>query len=535
MLHKHIDSDDIMKHVRRGSTSRNRGKPIENHSFAYCSRYSSEEIPKFKMPELPTGAQAAYQLIHDELETDGRPSMNLASFATIFLTSRLVTPVHTWMEPEADKLIMESINKNLADNDEYPATMRIHARCVSIIGNLWKSNGAVGTSTIGSSEAIMLGGLAMKKRWQAKRKAEGKDTSNPNIIMGANAQVALEKFARYFDVECRLIPVSKESHHCLDIKKAAEAVDENTIGVYVILGSTYTGHFEDVEGMSNLLDKIQEEKGWDVPIHVDAASGGFVAPFAFPDLKWNFELPRVRSINSSGHKFGLAYAGVGWILWRGEEFLPKELVFTLTYLGAEEQTYTLNFSRPSCFMIAQYYNFIRLGRTGYTSVIKNSLENARILSFALEDTGYFDLISDVHRPKGVFGYENKISTAEDVKEFNPALPVVSFKFADKFMKENPHVKQASVTALLRSRNWIIPNYALPPNEDNIEILRVVVRESFSQDLIDILITDIIWATETLAASDSGFDVEILTKTKKDPIAAAHSLEHSAGKPYGRQC
>jgi glutamate decarboxylase len=216
---------------------------------------------------------------------------------------------------------------------------------------MWKSKGAVGTATIGSSEAVQLGGLAMKKRWQAKRKAEGKDTSRPNVIMGNNAQVALEKFARYFDVECRLVPVSSESHHCLDIKKAAEMCDENTIGVYLILGSTYTGHFEDVEGMSKELDKIQEEKGWDIPIHVDAASGGFVAPFAFPKLKWNFELPRVLSINTSGHKFGLAYAGIGWILWRSEEFLPKELIFTLTYLGAEEQTYTLNFSRPACFMV----------------------------------------------------------------------------------------------------------------------------------------------------------------------------------------
>jgi glutamate decarboxylase len=229
--------------------------------------------------------------------------------------------------------------------------MKIHARCISIIGNLWKSKGAVGTATIGSSEAVQLGGLAMKKHWQAKRKSEGKDTSKPNIVMGQNAQVALEKFARYFDVECRMIPVSAECHHCLDPKKAAEACDENTIGVYVILGSTYTGHFEDVEAVSKELDRIQQEKGWDIPIHVDAASGGFVAPFAFPDLRWSFELPRVKSINASGHKYGLAYPGIGWVLWRDEESLPKELVFTLTYLGSEEQTYTLNFSRPACFMV----------------------------------------------------------------------------------------------------------------------------------------------------------------------------------------
>ncbi|KAF9574254.1 hypothetical protein EC968_007023 [Mortierella alpina] len=530
MLHKHVDSEELLRHAKESPTARRVGKSRNIHSLAYGSRYATQDIPKFRLPDQSTEAQAAYQLIHDELELDGRPNMNLASF------------VHTWMEPEADKLIMENISKNLSDQDEYPATMRIHGRCISIIGDLWKSRGAVGTATIGSSEAVQLGGLAMKKRWQAKRQAEGKDTSRPNIIMGNNAQVALEKFARYFDVECRLIPVTAESHHCLDIKKAAEACDENTIGVYVILGSTYTGHFEDVEGMSKELDRIQEEKGWDIPIHVDAASGGFVAPFAFPKLKWSFDLPRVKSINTSGHKYGLAYAGIGWILWRSEEYLPKELVFTLTYLGSEEQTYTLNFSRPACFMIGQYYNFVRLGRQGYTSIIQNSLENARLLSLALEQTGYFDLVSDMHRPKGVFGFEKKtgldnLKESMGVMEYNTALPVVTFKLTDEFKRENPHVKQAAISTLLRTRGWIIPNYALPPAEEKIEILRIVVRESLSQDLVDNVVLDIVWAAETLMACESGFEVDILTK-KKDPVADAHKLDQPSGtkkKTSGRQC
>ncbi|KAG2179067.1 hypothetical protein INT43_001917 [Umbelopsis isabellina] len=529
MLHKHVDSEDIVQRAkqhpaRHGHHARN----LTN--LAYGSRYATQEIPKFRLPDNTTEAQTAYQLIHDELELDGRPNMNLASF------------VHTWMEPEADKLIMENISKNLSDQDEYPATMKIHARCISIIGDMWNSKGAVGTATIGSSEAVQLGGLAMKKRWQAKRKAEGKDTSRPNIIMGNNAQVALEKFARYFDVECRLVPVSAESHHCLDINKAVEMVDENTIGIYVILGSTYTGHFEDVEGMSKLLDKVEAEKGWDIPIHVDAASGGFVAPFAFPDLKWSFELPRVKSINTSGHKFGLAYAGVGWILWRSEEYLPKELVFTLTYLGAEEQTYTLNFSRPACFMIAQYYNFVRLGKQGYTSIIENDLENARLLSVSLENSGYFDIVSDMHRAKGVYGYETK-NTLETVKEsvkgiteYNPALPVVAFKLTEDFKREHPHIKQAAVSTLLRTRGWIVPNYALPPSEEDVEILRIVVRESFSQDLVDLVVTDIIWAAETLAQNESGFDVSALTN-KSDPVHDAHKLDSRGTdkSAHGRQC
>ncbi|KAF9127586.1 hypothetical protein BGX30_014725 [Mortierella sp. GBA39] len=531
MLHKHVDTEDIIRQAKLSQSRNHHKKPHNIHTLAYGSRYATEDIPKYKLPERSTEAQAAYQLIHDELELDGRPNTNLASF------------VHTWMEPEADKLIIENMSKNLADQDEYPATMRIHARCISVIGDMWKAKGAVGTSTIGSSEAVMLGGLAMKKRWQAKMKALGKDASRPNIVMGNNAQVALEKFARYFDVECRFIPVTTESHYCLDIHKAAEACDENTIGVYVILGSTYTGHFEDVEGMSKKLDQIQEEKGWDIPIHVDGASGGFVAPFAFPKLKWSFDVDRVKSINTSGHKYGLAYAGIGWILFKSEEYLPKELVFTLSYLGAEEQTFTLNFSRPACFMIAQYYNFVRLGKQGYTSIIENDLDNARILSMALEDSTYFDVLSDMHRTKGNFGYGKK-SNLDSIKKtehgatvFNPALPVVAFKLSDNFKAENPHVKQAALSTLLRTRGWIVPNYALPPALDKVEILRIVVRESFSQELVDTLVADLVWAAETLAASESSLDVDIFMR-KNNPVEDAHKMDTHEGTnlgPSGRQC
>ncbi|KAI8346916.1 pyridoxal phosphate-dependent transferase [Mortierella sp. GBAus27b] len=271
---------------------------------------------------------------------------------------------------------------------------------------------------------------------------------------------------------------------------------------------------------------------------LNAASGGFVAPFAFPQLRWSFELPRV---NTSGHKYGLAYPGIGWVLWRSEDYLPKELVFTLSYLGAEEQTYTLNFSRPACFMIAQYYNFVRLGREGYTSIIKNDLRNAGVLSAALEKTGYFDLVSDMHRAKGVFSYAQKDNQAVhkstgDITDYNPALPVVTFKLKDEFKPANPHIKQSALSTLLRTRGWIIPNYSLPPNEEHVEILRVVVRESLSQDLVDSVVADTIWATETLAASESRLDVEIFTR-KSDPIADAHRLETPSDnkRTCGRQC
>lgn len=284
--------------------------------------------------------------------------------------------------------------------------MATHARCISIISHLWnvpKGHTAIGTATTGSSEAIHLGGLAMKRRWQAARKAAGKDTSSPNILMGSNAQVALEKFARYFEVEARILPVSVESHYCLDPELVRTNVDENTIGVFVIMGSTYTGHYEPVEQVSKILDEYEAQTGHSIPIHVDAASGGFVAPFTMhTNGKWSFDCPRVNSINVSGHKYGLVYPGLGWILWKDESYLPKELIFELHYLGGTEQTYTLNFSRPGAHVIAQYFNFLHLGKSGYKNVMQNTLYNARRLSWALEETGWYTCVSDIHRKIGAF-------------------------------------------------------------------------------------------------------------------------------------
>ena len=275
---------------------------------------------------LTSQADAVHQMLKDELDLDGRPNLNLASF------------VGTYMEREAEALMIENLSKNMSDADEYPAMMCMHQRCVSILAHLWgvqKGETAVGSATTGSSEAIHLGGLAMKRRWQEKKMEQGKDMSKPNIIMGANAQVALEKFARYFEVEARILPVSEKSHYRLDPELVKQSIDENTIGVFVILGSTYTGHYEPVEEISKLLDEYEAKTGNDIPIHVDGASGAFVAPFTHAGVggqRWNFELPRVKSINTSGHKFGLVYAGVGWIIWRDEKYLPNHLKFELHYL-----------------------------------------------------------------------------------------------------------------------------------------------------------------------------------------------------------
>ncbi|KAA8900002.1 pyridoxal phosphate-dependent transferase [Sphaerosporella brunnea] len=507
-LSKHIDPDELIASLRENAPKHQPLRDTAATHHVYSGRYAaSAEIPKFRLPDSGSDSHTIYQLIKDELDLDGRPNLNLASF------------VNTFMDPYADRLMAENVGKNMADADEYPVVQAIHARCISMLGNLWnvpKGETAIGAATTGSSEAIHLGGLAMKRLWQQKRREQGKSTEKPNIIMGANAQVALEKFARYFEVEARILPVSEESHYCLDVTKLRENIDENTIGVFAILGSTYTGHYEPVEEISKVLDEFEKETGHSIPIHIDGASGAMVVPFTgCCDGLWDFRLPRVHSISTSGHKFGLVYAGLGWAIWRNEKWLPKDLIFELHYLGGTEQTFTLNFSRPCAQVIAQYFNFLSLGKEGYVSIMHNALTNARMLSKALEASGWYTCVSDIHRKRGSWGYEAQRRLGQinenDAKLYNPGLPVVAFRFNDEFRKEYPHVKQASVSTLLRVKGYIIPNYNLPPNTSSIEILRVVVRESMSADLLDMLISDILSTTETLMKSDI-VDIEALGNT-----------------------
>ncbi|CAI7776118.1 unnamed protein product [Closterium sp. NIES-54] len=336
-----------------------------SHASHHC-RFCWYQIPKEGIPK-----EAAYQMIHDELLLDCNPRLNLASFVT------------TWMEPECDQLIMESLNKNYINIEEYPVTNELQVRisvqclkmcfffvmecslnivcvlvfwcsqmqerCVNIIANLFNAplgdgEGAIGAGCVGSSEAIMLAGLASKRKWQEKRKAEGKPYDKPNFVCGSEVQVCWEKFSNYFEVETKFVNV-KEGSFVMDPHDAVEAVDENTICICGILGSTYNGEFEDIKLLNDLLVEKNAKTGWDTPIHVDAASGGFVAPFLYPDLEWDFRLPTVRSINVSGHKFGLVYPGVGWVVWRSKADLPEDLIFHVNYLGADQPTFTLNFSK----------------------------------------------------------------------------------------------------------------------------------------------------------------------------------------------
>jgi glutamate decarboxylase len=429
----------------------------------FASRYVQAPLPKWRLPEKETPQNAAYQVIGDELMLDGNPRLNLASFVT------------TWMEPECDKLIQASLSKNYIDMDEYPITTEIQDRCVNMIARLFNApledgQSAVGAGTVGSSEAIMLAGLAFKRKWQLQRKAAGLPWDKPNMVTGANVQVCWEKFSNYFEVEIRDVKLSEDCY-VMDPAKAVELCDENTICVCAILGSTYNGEFEDVGALNDLLDKKNKEKGWNIPIHVDAASGGFVAPFLYPDLVWDFRLPLVKSINVSGHKYGLVYAGIGWVVWRGKEDLPEELIFHVNYLGADQPTFTLNFSKGASQVIAQYYQFIRLGFEGYRKIICNCEANSKVLADAIVATGRFKLLS---KPVGV--------------------PLVAFSLINKTKFDEFDVADG-----LRRFGWTVPAYTMAPNAQSISLLRVVVREDFSRSLADRLITDLKRVMATLDA------------------------------------
>ncbi|CAO2823312.1 unnamed protein product [Amaranthus hypochondriacus] len=436
------------------STSTATDATTKSLSSTFASRYVRTSLPRYKMPEKSIPKDAAYQIINDELMLDGNPRLNLASFVT------------TWMEPECDQLIMASINKNYVDMDEYPVTTELQNRCVNIIAHLFNApieeeETAIGVGTVGSSEAIMLAGLAFKRKWQQKRRAQGKPCDKPNIVTGANVQVCWEKFARYFEVELKEVHL-KEGYYVMDPEKAVDMVDENTICVAAILGSTLTGEFEDVKLLNELLTKKNEETGWDTPIHVDAASGGFIAPFIYPDLEWDFRLPLVKSINVSGHKYGLVYAGIGWVIWRSKDDLPEDLVFHINYLGSDQPTFTLNFSKGSSQIIAQYYQLIRLGFEGYKNIMENCRDNAQVLKEGIEKTGMFEVIS------------------KDV-----GVPLVAFA-----LKDSSKYTVFGISESLRRFGWIVPAYTMPPNAEHISVLRVVVREDFSRSLAERLVSDI---------------------------------------------
>jgi glutamate decarboxylase len=416
------------------------------------------EPPRFRMPEAAMPARAAYQLITDELMLDGNARLNLATFVT------------TWMEPEAKRLMGDCADKNLIDKDEYPVTAEIESRCVNMVADLWNApegTAAIGCSTVGSSEACMLAGLALKFRWRNRGAAEG---ARPNLVMGENVQVVWEKFCRYWDVEPRKAKLGPGRTY-LTAEAAAALCDENTIGVVTILGSTFDGAYEPVAEIAAALDDLEAERGLDIRIHVDAASGGFVAPFLDRELEWDFRVPRVDSINGSGHKYGLVYPGVGWLVWRDAGKVPKDLVFDVDYLGGQMPTFTLNFSRPGSEVVAQYFNFLHLGRAGYTTVLTDCRENARWLAARIAEMDEFELVSDAS-----------------------GIPAFAFKLRDGL-----DYTVYDVSARMRVHGWQVPAYRLPPDLEDVAVLRVVVRNGFGRDLAARLVEHVREAVATLGA------------------------------------
>ncbi|MEU0618262.1 glutamate decarboxylase [Streptomyces albogriseolus] len=414
----------------------------------------TEAPPRHRLPDGPMAPSTAYQLVHDELMLDGNARLNLATFVT------------TWMEPEAGLLMAECRDKNMIDKDEYPRTAELERRCVAMLADLWNAPdpaGAVGCSTTGSSEACMLAGLALKRRWALRNAGRYPSReARPNLVMGVNVQVCWDKFCTFWEVEPRQVPMEGDRFH-LDPAAAAELCDENTIGAVGILGSTFDGSYEPVAELCAALDDLQERTGLDVPVHVDGASGAMIAPFLDEDLVWDFRLERVASVNTSGHKYGLVYPGVGWVLWRDAAALPEELVFRVNYLGGELPTFALNFSRPGAQVVAQYYSFLRLGRDGYRAVQQAARDVATGLSARIGALGDFRLLTRGDELP-VFAF----TTAPDVTAF------------DVF----------DVARRLRENGWLVPAYTFPANRQDLAVLRVVCRNGFSEDLADLFAEDL---------------------------------------------
>jgi glutamate decarboxylase len=413
----------------------------------------SSDAQTYVFPEVSREPEIVYKTIHDQLVLDGNSQHNLATFCT------------TWIEPEVERLMDESADKNMIDKDEYPQTAAIEERCVHMLANLWNSPEAastIGCSTTGSSEAAMLGGLALKWNWRKRQRAQSKSTEAPNLIMGP-VQVCWHKFCRYFDVEIREVPMEGE-RLLLTPEEVVKRCDENTIGVVVTLGVTFTLQFEPVREISIALDKLQAETGLDIPIHVDGASGAFLAPFLQPDLLWDFRLPRVKSINASGHKFGLAPLGVGWALWREKHDLPEELIFDVNYLGGNMPTFALNFSRPGGEIICQYYNFLRLGKQGYREIQAECSSIGKYLAGKIAEFGPFEIIYD-----GVGGIPGLCWKLKDAV----SSPFTLYDVADR----------------LRERGWLVPAYSMPPNREDLVIQRILIRHGFTREMAEELLIE----------------------------------------------
>jgi glutamate decarboxylase len=436
-------------------------KQIEKLEGMYGNRYLLEPAPDHTFPKSGMTAEEAMGLVQQEVVLDGLPMRNLATFVT------------TWMEPEAEQLIKESLRVNFIDHAEYPQSAEIEQRCIRMLADLFNAPGeTTGARTQGSSEAIMLGALSLKWKWRARREAAGKAVDSPNLVFGGDVHVVWEKFCRYFDVEPRIVPL-KQDKYTIGAEDVQAHIDENTIGVAAVLGTTFTGHADDIRGINDFLVGLKAEHGLDVPMHVDAASGGFVWPFLYPHSEWDFRLEQVRSINVSGHKFGLVYPGIGWLIFREKSDLPEDLVFYENYLGKRDATFTLNFSTGSAMVLAQYYNLVRLGHDGYRYMMETMKYNARVLAKEIAACD-LEVVGD---------------------ERDEQLPLVAFKLTGDHAYDEFDI----AAELAAQRGWMVPAYTLPPNAEHVKIMRVLVKETLGHSLTTTLGADIAQAIQTLEA------------------------------------
>lgn len=441
----------------------------DSDATLFGNRFVTQEVPAHESPDAGMSAVDAMRLVDEDLALEGLPVRNLATFVT------------TWMEPEAQRIIADNLHRNFIDHAEYPRTAEIEQRCIRMLADLFHAPGeTTGARTQGSSEAIMLGALSLKWNWRKRQEAAGRSTTSPNLVFGGDVHVVWEKFCRYFDVEPRIVPL-QPGKYTIGPDDVSEHIDENTIGVVAVLGTTFTGHKDDVVGINDLLIRIRGERGLDVPLHVDAASGGFVWPFLYPDSAWDFRLEQVRSINVSGHKFGLVYPGIGWLVFRETSDLAPELVFEENYLGKTDSTFTLNFSTGSSMVLAQYYNFVRYGRAGYTYIMRAMQENARMLAEKLRELGTFELIG----------------------ENEEQLPLVAFRLAE----DHGYDEFDIAWQLSAERGWMVPAYTLPPNAQDVTIMRALVKQTMSREHVDTLARDLAEACATLAKKGGAHESE----------------------------
>ena len=423
----------------------------------FGSEEMREPAPAEFIPRHKTPADIAYQIVKDETFPQTQPRLNLATFVT------------TYMDEYGTKLMNEAVGINYIDETEYPRVAVMCGRCINMVANMWhtpeKGDWKTGAVGIGSSEACMLGGVAAWLRWRERRKAEGKPYDKPNLVMSSAYQVVWEKFCQLWQIEMRTVPITHR-HPTLNVEQAIKMCDENTICVVPIAGVTWTGMNDDIEALDFALDGFNARTGYDIPIHVDAASGGFILPFLYPEKKWDFRLKWVLSISTSGHKYGLVYPGLGWVIWKDKSYLPKDMSFSVNYLGANISQVGLNFSRPAAQILAQYYNFIHLGFEGYKEVHSNSMKIARYCHDQIGQMSCFKNYSEY--------LENPLFIWSLDPEYEKNAKWTLYDLQDKLMQHG----------------WMVPAYSMPKDIEDMVVMRIVVRQGMSRDMADMLIADI---------------------------------------------